>query len=117
MQAVCSNVSQRIFDNPSVQCQVAVLVRTNRPELLRNYLSKLRAVTAALAAGSGCKWVIDEIRGGLAVAALEAAPRMWTTELASRTSTTREILIVPYAVLRVAFVEFVLWSLTPTGEI
>jgi hypothetical protein len=88
MWAVCSNVSQRIFHNASVQCQVAVLVRTNRPELLRNNLSRLCAVTAALTAGSGCKWVVDEIWGGLTVAALVAAPRMWTSELASRTSTT-----------------------------
>jgi hypothetical protein len=64
------------------------LVRTNRPELLRNYLSRLCTVAAALTAGSGCKWVVDKIFGGLTVAALVTVPRIRTSELAIRARIT-----------------------------
>ena len=81
MRAVCSNVSLHIFHNAGIQCQVAVLVRTNRTELLRNYLSVLRGIASALATGIlmgirlARKGVINNLRRSPTVTALVIIPR------------------------------------------
>jgi hypothetical protein len=88
MRAVCGNVSQWVLDDCSIRCQITVLVRTNRPELLRNYLSGLCAVASALTAGPGCKCLVDKIWGGLTVAAFVTVPSTRTLDLASRARIT-----------------------------